>query len=407
MFSSFPTLLRVKFIIDRILNIYMVLQTLRNASLRKKKIILRVDFNVPLKKGIVVSDKRIKAAIPTINYALSNGAEQLIIISHLGRPKGVPEQKYSLHPVAKKLQQLLKKKVEFIDSCIDVELPSSKISKIILLENLRFYPEEKKNSNLFAKKLASYGDIFVNDAFGTSHRKHASVHAITKLIPSYAGLLLESEIKNLDFSSSKPKRPFVVVLGGAKVSDKIGVIKNLSKKADTILVGGAMMFTFFKALGLETGKSLVEDDKLDLALRLLKNSKKKIILPIDIVCSSSLNSSKSKIYSVEKHPKNMIGLDIGPDTIEIYSSILKKAKTVVWNGPMGLFEKKPFDLGTNSIARAIVNSNAKSVIGGGDSVAAIEKLGFSRKISHISTGGGASLELLEGKKLPGIFALQK
>ena len=383
----------------------MVLKTLKSLSLKEKKVLVRVDFNVPIKDGKVTSDKRIRAALPTLKYILSKGASQLILISHLGRPKGKPDKKYSLTPVAKKLQALIKSKVYFANDCIGVEIPEPSKSKIVLLENLRFHEEEKKNDITFAKKLASYANVYVNDAFGTSHRKHASVYAITKYLPSAAGFLLESEIKNLNLKNTK--HPFVVLLGGAKVSDKIGVIKNLSKKADTILVGGAMIFTFFKALGMETGKSLVEDDKLELALKLLKTSKRKIVLPVDVVCASSMKSTKFKVYDINNHPKNMIGLDIGPETIDIYSSILKKSKTIIWNGPMGLFEQEPYDVGTNSLAKVIANSNAKSVIGGGDSVAAIEKLKLSSKMSHVSTGGGASLELMEGKVLPGIKALTK
>ena len=383
----------------------MVLKTLKSLSFKGKKVIVRVDFNVPIKDGKVTSEKRIRAALPTLNYILSKGASQLILMSHLGRPKGVPDNKYSLAPVSKKLQTLLKSKVYFADDCIDVEIPEPSKSRVVLLENLRFHEGEKKNDNKFAKKLASCADVYVNDAFGTSHRRHASVHAITKNLPSCAGFLLESEIKNLDIKTAK--HPFVVLLGGAKVSDKIGVIKNLSKKADTILIGGAMIFTFFKALGMETGKSLVEDDKLELAHKLLKTSKNKIVLPVDIVCASSLKSKNSKVYKAVLHPKNMIGLDIGPETIEIYSSILKKSKTIIWNGPMGMFEQKPYDIGTNSLAKIVAKSDAKSVVGGGDSVAAIEMLRLSKNISHVSTGGGASLELLEGKSLPGVKVLQK
>ncbi|MFW6231108.1 MAG: phosphoglycerate kinase [Nanoarchaeota archaeon] len=382
----------------------MALRTIRSIGVKGKTVLVRVDFNVPLRDGKVASDKRIRAAIPTIRKLIEKGAKQLILVSHLGRPKGKRDESYSLAPVAKKLQSLLKEKVFFVPDCMEVIIPDPSDFKIVLLENLRFYPEEKDDDAAFAKQLASYADVYVNDAFGTSHRKHASVHAVTRYLPSAAGLLLESELKNLDLS--KTKRPLVVIMGGAKVSDKIGVIKNVVKKADTVLIGGAMMFTFYRAMGYETGKSLVEEDKLDLAKKLLSGSKKKIMLPVDMVAASSTNATaRMKTLPVDKHPKNMMGLDIGPETVEIYTSVLKQAKTIIWNGPMGLFEQKPFDKGTNAIAKMLAASPAKTIVGGGDSVAAVEKLKLSKKMDHISTGGGASLELLEGKTLPAVKAL--
>jgi 3-phosphoglycerate kinase len=380
------------------------MKTVKTLGVKNKIVLVRVDFNVPLHNGKVTSTKRIKAALPTLQLLLKKGAKQLILMSHLGRPKGTPEEKYSLAPVAKKLQTLMLKKVAFVSDCT-AEVPAPEKAKIVLLENLRFYAEEKKNNLQFAKKLAQHADVYVNDAFGTSHRKHASVHAVTKYLPSAAGLLLESEIKNLNVS--KAKKPLVVIMGGAKVSDKIGVIKNLIKKADTILLGGAMIFTFFKAMGKETGKSLVEDDKLKIAQSLLKQSHNKIMLPIDIVCSTSTRNKNARVVDVDKHPRMMVGLDIGPDTIEIYKSVLEKAHTIIWNGPMGLFEQKPYDKGTNAIAKCLAKSNARTIIGGGDSVSAIEKMGLARKMTHISTGGGASLELLEGKTLPAVKVLEK
>lgn len=383
---------------------HMALRTIRSIGVKGKTVLVRVDFNVPLRDGKVASDKRIRAAIPTIRKLIEKGAKQLILVSHLGRPKGKRDGAYSLAPVAKKLQSLLKEKVFFVPDCMEVIIPDPSDFKIVLLENLRFYPEEKDDDAAFAKQLASYADVYVNDAFGTSHRKHASVHAVTRYLPSAAGLLLESELKNLDLS--KTKRPLVVIMGGAKVSDKIGVIKNVVKKADTVLIGGAMMFTFYRAMGYETGKSLVEEDKLDLAKKLLSGSKKKIMLPVDMVAASSTNATaRMKTLPVDKHPKNMMGLDIGPETVEIYTSVLKQAKTIIWNGPMGLFEQKPFDKGTNAIAKMLAASPAKTIVGGGDSVAAVEKLKLSKKMDHISTGGGASLELLEGKTLPAVKAL--
>lgn len=374
--------------------------------MKGKRVLVRVDFNVPIKDGTITSDKRIKSALPTIEKILKKGAKQVILMSHLGRPKKNPDPKFTLEPVAKRLQRLMKEKVFFSRDCIEVIIPDPADARIVLLENLRFYPEEKENDITFAKSLASIADVYVNDAFGTSHRKHASVHAVTKYLPSGAGLLLESEIKNLDFS--KVKRPFIVILGGAKVSDKIGVIKNLLKKADGILVGGAMMFTFYKALGKETGKSLVEDDKLELAIKLLKAGKSKIVLPTDTVCATSIrDGAKTKTVPIDEIPKSMLGLDIGPETIIAYKEILSKAKTIIWNGPMGLFEVKPYDKGTNEIAKFLSKSDAKTIIGGGDSVAAIERLKLSKFMTHISTGGGASLELLEGKTLPAVKVLEK
>ena len=381
------------------------MRTLRQIPIKDKRVIVRVDFNVPLKDGKVTSAKRIKSALPTIEYLIKKGAKQIILMSHLGRPKGKPDQKYSLEPIARKLESIIKKKVFFSPDCMKVLIPDPTDFQIILLENLRFYEEEKNNDTKFAKQLASYADVYVNDAFGTSHRKHASVHAITRYLVSAAGFLLEDEIKNLDMKNAK--KPLVVIMGGAKVSDKIGVIKNLLKIADTILIGGAMMFTFYKAMGKETGKSLVEDDKLELARKLLRNSGQKIMLPVDSVLSNSLKSSKQTVLGVDSIKKNMMGLDIGPETIKHYKSVIENAKTIVWNGPMGLFETKPYDKGTNAIARALAKSDSKTIIGGGDSVAAVEKLNLGSKMTHISTGGGASLELLEGKTLPAVKALSQ
>lgn len=374
---------------------------LKDLDVKSKRVLVRVDFNVPVKDGRVVNDKRIRESLKTIQYLLRKGA-RLILMSHLGRPKGKKDLKYTLKPVAKRLESLLGEKVSFVEDCLSDDIPDD---KIVLLENLRFYEEEKKNDARFAKKLARDADIYVNDAFGTSHRKHASVYGVTRYLPSAIGYLLESEIKNLTID--KPKRPFVVVLGGAKVSDKIGVIKNLLKKADAMILGGAMIFTFYKAMGYEVGKSLVEDDKLELAQKLLSGAKNKLILPVDVVVAGKADkSASSKLVPIDKIPKNMIGLDIGKESISYFDGILEKAKTIVWNGPMGMFEISKFAKGTRAMAKTLAASKARTIIGGGDSATAIEKLKLEDKMTHVSTGGGASLEFLEGKTLPALKALR-
>jgi phosphoglycerate kinase len=379
-------------------------------NFKDRSVFVRVDFNVPIKNGKIQNDERIKSSLKTIEYILKKKPSKIILASHLGRPKGEVNLDFSLEPVSKRLSDLLSKKINFISDCIS-ELPvdnsvsTKNETSIYLLENLRFYKEEKKNDAKFAKKILHGCDYYVNDAFGTSHRKHASVCAITKYVKSSSGCLLNLEISNLTITN--PKRPFAVILGGAKVSDKIGVISNLIKKADVILLGGAMIFTFYKSQGLEIGNSLVEDDKLDTAIKLLKKAKSKIVLPTDIVVANSIDDYKiTKNVSYDNIPKNMIGLDIGKETIDIYSSILSKTKTIVWNGPMGMFEINKFAKGTNEIAKFLSSIDSKTIIGGGDSVSAIEKLGVQDKIYHISTGGGASLEMLEGKTLPAIKSLE-
>lgn len=369
-----------------------------------KKVIVRVDFNVPLDKNGVVSDnKRIVSALPTIRYLLDHNAAQIILMSHLGKPKSY-DQKFSLKPAAIELERLIDEKVKMMDDCIDIEIPES--PRIIMLENLRFHPEEKKNDSEFARKLASYADIYVNDAFGTCHRAHASVDAITEYIPACAGLLVQKEIDIIDKALSYPKKPFIAIMGGIKVSDKINVIENLLKKVDKLLIGGAMMYTFLKAQGKNTGKSLVEEDKVDLARNLLRNEKIKI--PVDAVVGKEMKEDTDfRIVSVDNIDDNDIGLDIGPETVKKYSQIIKNAKTIIWNGPMGKFEWKNFSHGSYGIAKAIAESDAISIIGGGDSAAAISKLGFENKVTHVSTGGGASLRLLEGNELPALSALER
>lgn len=376
------------------------MRNILSARVRNKRILIRTDYNVPIKNGIVMNDKRILATIPTLKKLLARGAT-LVIASHLGRPEGKKRAEFSLAPVARRLEKLLGKKVEFLPDCtgnaIERAVATSK-NHIILLENLRFHPEEEHNNAQFAKQLARLASIYCNDAFSVSHRAHASVHAITRHLPSFAGPLLLKEITMLS-ALKKPKRPFVAVLGGAKVSDKIQLIEQLSKKADAVLIGGAMMFTFLAAAGNETGTSKTEKDYVPLARKLLRT--KKINIPTDVVLDNK------KTVSVHALPKNRAGLDIGPETRELYSAIIARAKTVFWNGPLGLFEKKPFDAGTLAIARAIAHGKKVSIIGGGDSVAAIEKLGLAKKFTHLSTGGGAALEFIEGKTLPGIAALHK
>ena len=387
-----------------------MIKTLKDFNFKNKKIILRADFNVPLDgKGNILNDKKIKATIPTIKYLLKNKAI-IIIITHLGRPKGKIIKKLRTNKIAKRLSSLLRKRVFYLNKCIgkDVENFINKLShgNIVVLENLRFYKEEKENNVKFAKLLSKLADIYVNDAFAVSHRKHASISAIIKFLPSYAGLLLEKEIKILNKIMKTRKKPFIAVLGGVKISDKIDLINSLLKKADKILIGGAMMFTFLKAKKLGIGKSIVENDKVSLAKRLLKN--KKIILPVDVVVSNKFDeNSKSKIVNTDKIPSNSFGLDIGKNTIKNYKKIIKKAKTIIWNGPLGKFEFKRFSKGTNEIAKAIAKAKIISVVGGGETSAVIEKLKLEGRVTHLSTGGGAFLEFIEGKKLPGIVALEE
>jgi 3-phosphoglycerate kinase len=379
-------------------------RTLKDFRFSKKKVLVRVDFNVPLDdKGRITDDKRIRAALPTIKYLLKQKA-MVILMSHLGRPKGEYAEKLTMDKVANRLGRLLKKKVYKADMGLGPSEEHFKAGEVVLLENLRFYPEEKKNDANFAKALASMADYYVNDAFGTCHRAHASVDAVARYLPACAGLLVEKEIKVMGKALAKPKKPFTAVMGGVKVSGKIDAISNLLKKVDYLLVGGAMMFTFLKAGGLDVDKSIVEDDKLGVAKKLLKN--KKIILPVDCVVGSKLDkNAKAKTVYVNKIKG--IGLDIGPKTTRLYSNLIKKSKTIIWNGPMGKFEWKKFSKGTNEIAKAIAKSNAVTIVGGGDSVSAVEKLRLENKMTHVSTGGGASLEFFAGKKLPGLVALEK
>jgi phosphoglycerate kinase len=385
-------------------------KTVKDIDVKGKKVLVRVDFNVPMKEGKITDDTRIRAALPTIQYLLDHGAA-VILVSHLGRPKGGPDPVFSLKPVADYLATLLRMPVAFASDCIgpiaEQAAKMLKSGEVLVLENTRFHPEEEKNDPGMAKQLAALADVFVNDAFGTAHRAHASTEGVAKFLPGVAGFLMEKEIQYLGQAVDNPKRPFVAILGGAKVSDKIGVIKNLLQKADTVLIGGGMANTFFKAQGYGMGDSLVEADALNTAKELLKLGGTKLRLPVDVVIADKFeDSAQKKTVPVGEIPAEWRVLDIGPDTIKSFSKIISEAGTIVWNGPMGVFEFPNFAVGTFEIAKAIASSKSVSVIGGGDSVAAVAQAGVSDKITHISTGGGASLEMLEGLALPGLVALQ-
>ena len=385
-------------------------KTVRDIDVKGKKVLVRVDFNVPMKDGKVDDDTRIVAALPTIQYLIDQGAA-VILCSHLGRPKGGPDPKFSLKPAADHLATLLGKPVAFASDCVgpvaEAAAKALKPGNVLVLENTRFHPTEEKNDMVLAKGLAGLADVFVNDAFGSAHRAHSSTEGVTHFLPSVSGFLLEKEIKYLGQAIDNPKRPFVAILGGAKISDKIGVIKNLLTKADVVLIGGAMANTFFKAQGYATAKSLVEDTALDTAKELLGLGGKKLRLPVDMVLGDKLDDSATvKVVPVGDVPEGWSILDVGPETVKAFGKVIQGAGTVVWNGPMGLFEVAKFANGTLGIAKAVAESGAISVIGGGDSVSAIQKSGLADKITHISTGGGASLEMLEGLTLPGVAALQ-
>jgi phosphoglycerate kinase len=393
----------------------MPIHTVDQIELKGKRVFIRVDFNVPQDdKNHITDDTRILLSLPTIRF-VSEAGGRVILASHLGRPKGKKDLKFSLAPVAERLSQRLGEKVAFAADCIGDEVQKQiggmKEGEILLLENLRFHPEEEKNEEAFSKALASLCDVYVNDAFGAAHRAHASTEGMTRFVESVAaGFLMMKEVESLEKALVTPQKPYVAILGGAKVSDKMGVIQNLLDRVTTLLIGGGMAYTFLKAEGFQVGKSLVEEDQIGFSLNLLKKAKKEIkfLLPSDHVAAERMDAhAKRQIVKNDKIPSGWICLDIGPETVETFSKEIQSAKTVVWNGPMGVFEMEPFSQGTFAMAKAIANSSAFSIVGGGDSVAAVNQAGVADRISHISTGGGASLEFLEGKKLPGIEALRR
>jgi phosphoglycerate kinase len=384
-------------------------RSVRDLDVQGKRVLVRVDFNVPVKDGEVTDDTRIQRALPTIRHLLSDGGRP-VLISHLGRPKGEPDPKYAMDPVAKRLEEVLGEPVLKLDAAIGSEveevLDNWDGRGVVLLENSRFYPGETKNDPDLSEQLASLADLYVNDAFGAAHRAHATTVGVAERLPAAAGLLLEEEVDYLDGVLEDPERPFVAILGGAKVSDKLGVIESLLKVADTLLIGGAMCFTFFKAQGYEVGESLVEDDYLEEARRLLDEAGEKLVLPVDVVVAEKMEEyAEGETVGVENIPPGKMGLDIGPRTVGLFGERISGAKTIFWNGPMGVFEIDAFAKGTEGVAHAVAVASATSVVGGGDSVAAVRKLGLEDRMSHISTGGGASLEYIEGKELPGVAVL--
>ncbi|MEX1211361.1 MAG: phosphoglycerate kinase [Balneolaceae bacterium] len=390
--------------------------TLRDIDPSGKTVLMRVDFNVPLKNGVIGDDNRIRQALPSIQYLIDKGAK-VVLTSHLGRPKGQADPAFSLEPVANHLSTLIDAKVHFAADCIGEKatnaINAAKAGEIVLLENVRFHKEEKENDEGFSKQLAAHGDLFVNDAFGSSHRAHASVAGVTRYLqPAVSGFLLEKEIEYLEESVNNPVRPFVAILGGAKVSDKIGVIENLIPKVDAILIGGGMTYTFYKAKGLPIGGSLLEEDKVELAGELMKkaaDANTELLLPVDsIVAKAFDNDAERKTVGEDGIEDGWLALDIGPKSVKLYSEKIRSSKTVLWNGPMGVFELSNFANGTFEVAQALADATADgatTIIGGGDSAAAIKKAGLEEKVSHVSTGGGASLEYLEGKELPGVASL--
>ncbi|MBP5551909.1 MAG: phosphoglycerate kinase [Spirochaetales bacterium] len=393
----------------------MVLNTIREADLKNKRVLIRVDFNVPLKEGKVTDATRIVAALPTINYILSQPGASLVVMSHFGRPKGKKNPDFSMVPVGKKFEELLGRPVKVASDVIGEEVRKEvealKAGEVLLLENCRFYPDEEENNPEFAKELASFGDVYVNDAFGTAHRAHASTEGVSHYLPSYAGFLIEKEVKFMAPLLENPAKPFVAIIGGSKVSSKISVLESLVKTCDAIVIGGGMAYTFLKVQGHQIGKSLVEDDYLETAKNFLAAAKAKgvkVILPVDHVCAAAFAEDAEPVaVDTIEIPADLMGMDIGPKTTKAIVDELATAKSVVWNGPMGVFEFASFAKGTEAVAKALAASDATTVVGGGDSVAAINKFGLADKISHVSTGGGASLEFLEGKVLPGIKALEK
>jgi len=391
-------------------------KTIRDIDVKDKKVLVRCDFNVPMQDGVITDDNRITAALPTVEYLREQGAK-VILMSHMGRPKGQPKMEYTLQPVADRLSQLLGQDVKFVSSPVVVDdavrAAAAELAEgdIMLLENVRFRKEETDNEAGFAKDLADLAEIFVQEAFGTAHRAHASTAGVADYLPAVSGFLIEKEVKFLGGAVDEPERPFVAIMGGAKVGDKIPVIENLLKKVDALIIGGGMAYTFYKAMGFEIGKSILDADNIDFAKELLEKAEAagvKMLLPIDVVCADAFsNDANTVIVDRDQMPADMEGLDIGPKTVELYKETLLAAKTVVWNGPMGVFEMPNFAKGTKAIAEILAETEAVTIIGGGDSAAAVEQFGLADKMSHISTGGGASLEFLEGKVLPGIAVIEE
>lgn len=385
-------------------------KTVKDIDLQGKRVLMRVDFNVPMDKGVVTDDKRIRATLPTIQYVLEQGAS-LIVMSHLGRPKGVGfEAEFSLKSASDVLAKLLNKPVKIASDCIGTEVESLsknlKSGEVLMLENVRFHKEEEKNDPEFAKKLAALGEIYVNDAFGSAHRAHASTEGVAKYLPAISGFLMQQELEYLSKATMNPERPYVAILGGAKISDKIAVIENLLTKCDTLIIGGGMANTFLAAKGFNMAESLVEQTAIDTAKKIIANSGSKLLLPVDGVVGLKADpQAQPKIFDANKVPSGGSMMDIGPRSIESFSNVLKNAKLVVWNGPMGVFEDPRYSEGTFAIAKLLATCGATTVIGGGDSASAVKKAGVAKQMSHVSTGGGASLEFLEGKILPGVAAL--
>jgi phosphoglycerate kinase len=388
-------------------------KTVKDVDVKGKRVLVRVDFNVPIADGAVTDDTRVRAALPTIRYLIDHGA-RVVLCSHLGRPKGEPDPQYSLRPVRRVLQRLIGRNVVFVDDIVgaDAQEAVSRMvdGEVLMLENVRFAPGEKTNDPAFAKALASLADIYVNDAFGAAHRAHASTAGVAEFLPAYAGLLLAREIETLTSMLASPERPFVAILGGSKVSDKFGVIDRLLDVVDTLIVGGGMAFTFLAAKGLGVGKSILEPDWVEPAKAMLKKAEDKkvdLLLPVDFVLADAFaEDAETRIAGREEIPADMMGLDIGPASTELFKGAIASAKTIFWNGPMGVFEMKPFETGTKEVALAVArNSRAASIVGGGDSVAALKKFDLEERVTFVSTGGGASMKLLEGAQLPGLEAL--
>ncbi len=393
----------------------MKIRTVRDLDLRNKRCLVRVDFNVPMKEGKITDDTRIKAALQTLNYILDQDGASLVVMSHLGRPKGDVKEEFSLSLVRGRLEELLGREVKMANDCIGKEVMAQardlKAGEVLLLENLRFHNEETKNDEEFASQLSKNGDIYINDAFGTAHRAHASTEGVAHKLPSAGGFLIEKEVAFFDPLVTNPEKPFVAIIGGAKVSSKISVLESLLKNCSTLIIGGGMAYTFLKARGLSIGNSLVEEDYIDIAVNLMKKAAGKgvqVLLPVDHLAASEF-SADAEVITVkgESVPNGLIGMDIGPETLKSYSDVISTSKSLVWNGPLGVFEFDSFSKGTLGVAKLVASCKGTTVVGGGDSVAAVNKFGFADKIDHVSTGGGASLEYLEGKTLPGIVALKE